>query len=103
MFAYDCFEIEIGENVAVEDDSRLANQIFGKLVSAGRSHRLGLDGVFELHTEIRAVAEQLLDLVGLIRERECDIRDAGAAQRVDLIKQKRSITNRNDWLRRVNG
>ena len=56
---------------------------------------------FKLHAVVGAVAEQLFDLVGLIGERKRDVGDAGATQRVDLIKQKRPIANWHDRLRGV--
>jgi hypothetical protein len=39
----------------------------------------------------------LFNLVRLVGKRECNVRDASAPQRVDLVKKKRTIANGNDW------
>src|SRR6266576_5634975 len=102
VLAYDSFKIKIRQDVAVEYHRRFANQIFGKLVCAGGAHGLRLDGVLELHAMIRAIAEKLFDLVGLIREGKSDVCNAGASERIDLIKQERSIANRHNRFGCVN-
>jgi hypothetical protein len=102
MLADDGFEIEVGEDVAVEDDCWFANQLFGELVSARRAHRLRLNRVLDLHAMLRAIADELFDLVRLVGERERDVGDTGVAQRVDLVEQKRAIADGDDGLGRVN-
>src|SRR5205085_8977623 len=97
----DSFKIEIGQDVPVEDDRALADQLFGKLVRAGRAHRLRLGRVLDLHAVLRTVAQELFDLDRLIRKRERDVSDTGAAQRVYLIKQKRPVADRHNRLRRI--
>ncbi len=86
VLADDGAEVEVGDDVAVEDDGRLADEVFGELVGAGRAQRLRLDHVVDLDAEVRAVAELLLDLVRLVGERERDVGDAGATQRVELVE-----------------
>ena len=103
VLANDGFQIKIGQNVPVEDHRGLANQLFRKLVCARSAHRLRLDHVFQLYADVRSIAELLLNLLRLIRKGKRDIGDPGAAQRVDLIEQERSIANRHDRFRRVNG
>jgi hypothetical protein len=97
----DGLEVEVGQDVAVEDDRRLAQEVLGELVGAGRPHRLRLDGVVDLDAEVRPVAELLLDLQGLIGERERDVVNPCAAERVDLVEQERAVTDGDDGLRRV--
>src|SRR2546430_17274974 len=70
---------------------------------SGSSHRLRLDRVGYLHAEAGAVAELLLDLEGLVGERERDVGYSGAAERVNLGKQERSGADRDDGLRGVDG
>src|SRR5687768_10970029 len=96
-------KIKIGQYIAVEYYSWLPNEIFGEFVGARGSHWLRLDGVLQLHAIIGTVAEQLFDLVWLIRKRERDVGNAGASQCVDLIKQKRAIADGYNRLRCVNG
>src|SRR6266576_1270154 len=103
MFANDRFEIEVRQDVAIEYDRRFANEILRKLVSARRAHRLRLNGVSQIHAVISAVAEQLFDLVWLIRKRERDVGNARASQRVDLIKEKRPIADWHNRFRRIDG
>src|SRR2546430_11452340 len=55
---------------------------------SGSSHRLRLDPVGYLYAEVGAVAELLLDLEGLVRERERDVGYSGAAERVNLVEEK---------------
>jgi hypothetical protein len=43
----------------------------------------------------------LLDLVRLIGKGQCDVGDACATKRVDLIEQEGTIANGNDWFRRI--
>src|SRR5438067_179589 len=81
--------------------SSLANQIFSKLVSTGSSHRLRFDRVLQFHAEVRSIAHDLLNLLGLIRERQSDVRNARALERVNLVKQKRAIANGDDRFRCV--
>ena len=90
VLADNCFQIQVRQNIAVEDYRRFANQVFRKLISTGSTHGLGLDGVAQLDAVVRSIAEQLLDLVGLVGKRKRDVGDAGATQSVDLIKEKRS-------------
>src|SRR6266536_1863323 len=96
-------EVEIGQDIAVENHRRLANQILGKLIGAGSAHWLRFDRIFQFHAELRAVAELLFNLFGLIRKRKRDVDDAGAPQGVNLIEQKRSIANWNNRLWGVDG
>src|SRR5579885_3168255 len=99
VLADDALEVEVCDDVAVEDDGRLAYQIFGELVRARRAHRLRLDRVVDLDAELRAVAQLLLDLERLVRERERDVGDACAAERVNLVKEERAVADRDDRLR----
>ena len=101
VFANNCLEIEISQDVAVEYHRRLADQVFREFISARSSHWLRLDCVFQLNAMLRAVAEKLFDLVRLIRKRKGDVCDAGAAQSVDLIEQERSIANWHNRFRCV--
>src|SRR6266550_6725168 len=65
VFANDCLQIEVCQDVTVEYNGRLANEILGKLVGARSAHWLWLNSVFKFHTKIRTIAKQLFDLVGL--------------------------------------
>src|SRR5207244_333439 len=94
-------QIQVSEDIAVEDNGGFANQILGKFVCSGSAHRLRLDRVLKLHPKLGTVAELLFDLLRLIRKRERDVGDTGAAESIDLIKQKRTIADRNDRFRRV--
>jgi hypothetical protein len=99
----DGFQIEVGQNVAVENYGGLANQLFGKFIRARGAHRLLLDHVFQLHAKVRTIAELLFDLLRLIRKRKRDVGHAGAAQRVDLIEEKRPVADGDDRFGCVNG
>src|SRR5262249_19240770 len=68
----------------------------------GCPERHWLDDVAKLEAEALALAEDLLDPARLVVEAEDRLVDLrNLPEQVDLIVEKRSIEDRNDWFRRV--
>src|SRR5438552_2449302 len=67
--------------------------------------QIGKQTVFErmIHAEIRSIPELLFNFFRLIRKRKRDVGNARATQRVELVKQKRFVTNWDDRFWGVNG
>src|SRR5205823_6665913 len=66
-------DIEIGQNVAVENNGRLAKRIGRKFICAAGAHRARLGNISQIYAKFRAVSENVLDLVRLVTQRKRDI------------------------------
>src|SRR6185295_17169916 len=96
-------QVKVGENVAIQNYGALANQFFRILVSSCRSHWLRLNRVAQVDSEVGSIAQQLFNLIRLVGKRKRDVGDSRPSQRVDLIKEKRTVTDRTDRFGSVDG
>ncbi len=97
----DVLEVDVGEDVAVEDDGPVVDDLTRVLVGARGAERLRLDDVADPHVVMRSVAEDVLDLLWLVGEAEDDVVDVDASEQVQLIGEKRRADERHDGLRGV--
>ena len=96
-------EIDFRQDVAVEDDDRVADAAGGVLDGAARAERRRFDHVPQRQPGLAAVAENFLDAARLIVEAQDDFVDFGDfLYEIELKLQKRPIEDRDDRLRRVN-
>lgn len=77
--------VEVGEDVAVDDDERLVDacRVGSETNGTGRVERLGFDGVAHGDTGTRAIGERLHERLGLETQRERHLGDATTAEAGD--------------------
>ena len=68
-------EVDLGQDVAVEDDDRLVQRLAGVADGASCAERHGFDHVADAQAGVAAVAEDLLDAARLVVEAEDDLVD----------------------------
>jgi len=96
-------EIDLRQDVAVEDDDRIADAAGGVLDRAARPERRGLDHVAQRQPGVAAVAENFLDAPRLVVETQDDFVDLGDfLYEIELKLEKRPIENRDDRFGCVN-
>ena len=94
-------EVDVGQHVAVHDDRALVEQLERVAHGAARAERRLLDRVADPDAEGAAVAEDRLDALGAVGDREHHLAHAGAREEVDLVAQERAIDHRHHGLRRA--
>ena len=99
----DVEQVGVGKNVAVQDDCRIVDQVFGRLESARSAPRQVFMGVAHGDPVLHAVTEDIGDLAGLVGEAQDYFGDMRLFYVVYLEKQKRNVCQWHDRLRRVQG
>ena len=89
MMCDDGSEIDVRQHVAVEDDSRGIDVLFGVLECASGSKRRSFNGISNPDPVIGTVFQQVFDLSRLIGQAQNDLADTGTAHQIDLIQQER--------------
>ncbi len=96
-------DVKIGENVTVKNDRCFLNAVGRKTIRAARAERSRFGYEAQIYTVVRAVAEDMFDLVRLVTQRQCDVRDARLSQDLDLVEEECPIAERDHGLGRING
>ena len=96
-------EVALREDVAVDDEERRRRRRRQQGERAHRAARLGLQHVPDADAESRAVAEALADHVGLVMQREHNIRDPRLPQPLDEDLEQRLAPDAEQRLGRVVG
>ena len=99
----DLGEVDVGDDVAGDDEEALVEVLLGVAHRAGGAERRRLVGVDDLHAVVGAVTELVLDGVGQERHRHDDLVEAVAAQQVDDVLHHRPVGDRQHRLRGVRG
>src|SRR5262249_27067033 len=80
---------------------RVTDMLFSVLESPAGAERCSFHSVPNPYAVIGPVFEKILDFSRLIGEAEDDLVYAGAAHKINLIKEKRRICDRHDWFRSI--
>jgi hypothetical protein len=73
----DRLEIDLGQDVAIEDDDRLVQRLSGVPHRSGCTERRSLDDVTDTQTGVPTVTEDLLDPPWLVVQTENGLVDLG--------------------------
>ena len=96
-------QVDVGEDVARDDDEPLVELVPGVQHRPGRAERGGLGGVDHADPELRAVAEIAADGVGHEGDRDHDVLEAVLAQQADDVLHHGPVGHGQHRLRLVRG
>ena len=97
-------EIELGQHVSIEYHDRVGNALARIAYAARGAERTRLHHVADLDAGLASVAEDVFDALGLVIEAQNHlVYFRHALDEVELVVQKRTVEDRNDRFRRVNG
>jgi hypothetical protein len=94
-------QVDVGEDVAGDDEERLVELVAGVADAAGGAERDGLVRVRHRHAVLAAVAEVRLDVVGEEGDRDDDLVEAVLLEQRDDVLHHRTVGEGQHRLRRV--
>jgi hypothetical protein len=91
VYADDLLEIEVGQGVATDDDEGVVEILRGVLDAAGGAQRRLLHDVGDLHADVAAVVEEILDGGGHVAQRHHYFGDAVMFEQVKDVADDRLV------------
>jgi hypothetical protein len=96
---HDGGQVQIGEDVAVQDDRPLVEERLRVLHGTSGAQGRRLDRVADPDSEVGAVAEDRLDLLRLVRDGEDHLGHPGPGEEVQLVAEEGTVDDGGDGLR----